>query len=408
MGLILIHHDTESPALYGAVAAAVAATRNCGFMHIEAAFDTERHADAEQHAMVAGGLVASGLYWFERLAESAVLPVSTTDAVVEAASRADVVVPIHPGFLATPNSATILAEAARGKGIVVETINVTDHSDYFVNSGTQVVLAWRDRFGRIVLEKPKPPSATALKIALVGASSDHLCVYPAALASLADAADSMSLALDIDFVDPMDFCEADAEETLRPYAGVLLPGGADMKNVAGQTAVAAFGLENKLPTIGLCLGMQTMATAVAWKVFGRGSANLAEADPDAEIKTFLAMSGEQTAAGAHLPVHRTGAQPTSTTRATRLGDVIAADTTVRYNHRFRLNPDLVGDLEAHGLQVAALGVDGAVVDAIEVVDHPFYMGMQGHPELSSRQGFPHPLIVAFLQAALLKQSRAAG
>ncbi len=63
---------------------------------------------------------------------------------------------------------------------------------------------------------------------------------------------------------------------------------------------------------------------------------------------------------------------------------------------------ILGDLETHGLRVAALGVDGAVVDAIEVPDHPFYMGMQGHPELSSRADAPHPLIVAFLKAALLQ------
>lgn len=401
MGLILVHHDTDSPALYGAVAAAIAATRSCGFLHIAARFDTSRHADAEQHVVATGGLAASGLCWFERLSGKPVSPLATIEAVLDAARSADIVVPIHPAFMADAEAAKTLVAAT------VEVIHVVGRGDHFVDRETQTVLAWRDRFGRIVLEQPDAAPTAALKVALVGASRDHLGVYPAALASLADAADSLSVAVDIDFIDPVAFREADADKLLQPYAGVLLPGGSDMKNVAGQTAVADSALDNGLPAVGLCLGMQTMATAVAWKTFGRRNANLAEADPDAGIKTFLAMAGEEKSDGGLLPEHRSGDQTTRAMPGTRLAGLISEDAVIRCNHRFRLNPNLVGDLEAHGLQVAARSVDGAVVDAIEMVDHPFYMGMQGHPELSSRPGAPHPLIVAFLQAALLKQSQAA-
>ncbi len=396
MGLILVHHDTDSPALYGAVAAAVAVRENHRFMHLDARFDTSRHADAKQHAVANGGLAASGLYWFERLSGQPVAPPATIEAIFDAARIEDIVVPVHPAFMADAEAASALA--ARATGVV----NVDDRGDRFLNRDTGTVLAWRDRFGRIALAPTEAASAAALKIALIGARSDHIGVYPSALASLADAADSLSLALSIDFIDPGDFAEADADMVLRPYAGVLLPGGSDMKNVAGQTAVAAFALENAVPAVGLCLGMQTMATAVAWIAFGRRGANLAEADPDAGIKTFLAMAGEEKAGGGLLPDHRSGDQITRPVAGTRFADIVPCDTTVRCNHRFRLNPVILGDLETHGLRVAALGVDGEVVDAIEVPDHPFYMGMQGHPELSSRADAPHPLIVAFLKAALLQ------
>ncbi|EJJ28097.1 glutamine amidotransferase-related protein [Rhizobium sp. CF142] len=406
MSLILVHHDTDSPALFGAVAAAIAATRGCGFMHLAARFDTGRHADAEQHVVASGGLAASGLCWFERLSGEQVAPVATAEAVIDAAHLADIVVPIHSSFIAGADAAAGLSAAARRHGVEVETIEIVDHADYFTDRATQAVLAWRDRFGRIVLQQPKTTTDAVLKIALIGAESDHMGVYPAALACLADAADSLPLAVDIDFIDPVRFREADAEETLRPYAGILLPGGANMKNVAGQTAVAAFALENELPIVGLCLGMQTMATAVAWKAFGRSEANLAEADPNAAIKTFRAMAGERTPGGELLPEHRTGDQETAPIPGTRLGELIPSRMTVRCNHRFRLDPNLVADLETQGLRVAARGVGGAVVDAIEVGDHPFYMGMQGHPELSSRPDAPHPLLVAFLQAALCRHSPA--
>lgn len=401
MGLILVQHDTDSPALYGAVAAAVAMSRNCGFMHIAAHFDTARHADAEQHVVATGGLAASGLCWFERLSGKPVSPPATVGEVLDAARLADVVVPVHQAFMAEADAASLLAESAN------EVINVVEREDHFIDGETDVVLAWRDRFGRVVLKQAEAAPAAAMKIALVGAESDHFGVYPAALASLADAADSLSAAVDIDFIDPVDFRDADAGKTLQPYAGILLPGGSDMKNVARQTAVAAFALDNAVPIVGLCLGMQTMATAVAWKTFGRENANLAEADPDADIKTFRAMAGEKTAGGGLLPEHRTGDQITQPIPGTRLAALIGADTSIRCNHRFRLNPELVEAMEMRGLRVAARGVDGAIVDAIEVIDHPFYIGMQGHPELSSRTGAPHPLIVAFLQAALLRQSQAA-
>ncbi len=293
MGLILVHHDTRSPALYGAVAAAVAARRNCGFMHIAARFDTSRHADAEQHVVASGGLGPSGLCWYERLSGQAVSPVATIEELLSAARLGTVVVPIHPAFLADADddfgAVPGIRDLADAERLPVETIHVVDHADRFVDGATGTVLAWRDRYGRIVLDEPSPSAGTTLKVALIGARGDHMGVYPAALACLADAADSLSVALDVDFVDPLGFREADARETLRTYAGILLPGGADMKNVAGQTAVAAFALESQLPIVGLCLGMQTMATAVAWKAFGRRNANLAEADPDAGIKTFVAM-----------------------------------------------------------------------------------------------------------------------
>ena len=400
MALILVHHDTDSPALYGAVSAAVSVTRNCGFAHIEACFDTSRHADAKQHVVATGGLAASGLCWFERLSGKPVSPPARLDAVLGAARISDIVVPFHPEFIADADAGKTLAACAD------QVINVVDCGDHFIDSETRTVLAWRDRFGRILLRQPEDAPAAALAIALVGTASDHIGVYPAALASLTDAADHLSVALDLDFIDPVAFREAGAIEALRRYAGILLPGGSDMKNVAGQTAVAAFALENGFPTVGFCLGMQTMATAVAWKAFGRGNANLAEANPDANIKTFLAMAGEKKADGGLLPEHRTGDQAIRPMPGTRLAGLIDADTKIRCNHRFRLNPHLVGDLEAQGLRVAARGVDGDVIDAIEVIEHPFYIGLQGHPELSSRIGEPNPLITAFLKAALLTRSRA--
>ena len=103
--------------------------------------------------------------------------------------------------------------------------------------------------------------------------------------------------------------------------------------------------------------------------------------------------------GILLPIHRTGDQVIDIVSGTRLSGIIGSERQIRCNHRFRLNPALLPDLEAAGLRVAASSSSGAVVDAIEVPAHSFFIGMQGHPELSSRANMPHPLLVAFLETA---------
>ncbi|MBM7043870.1 glutamine amidotransferase-related protein [Rhizobium lusitanum] len=399
MGLILVFHDTSRPALYGAAAAAITATRQCAFMHVAARFDTKLHADAAQHVIASGGLGASGLCWFERLSGKQALPVATLETVLDAARVQDVVVPIHPAFLVDQDMPTALSSAALALGIEMKAITIREDSDCFFDAVTQEALAWRDRFGRIGLHAPRPCGGDGLTIGLIGAESDHRNVYPAALASLADAADSLSIPINIRFIDPVNINRIEDPAVFEGLSGILLPGGADMKNVAGQTAAAALSLETGLPTVGLCLGMQTMATAVAWRAFGRGTANLAEADPDARLKTFVPMAGAGDPDGILLPIHRTGDQAIDIVSGTRLSGIIGSERQIRCNHRFRLNPALLPDLEAAGLRVAASSSSGAVVDAIEVPAHSFFIGMQGHPELSSRADLPHPLLLAFLEMA---------
>jgi gamma-glutamyl-gamma-aminobutyrate hydrolase PuuD len=399
MGLILVIHDTPHPALYGAVAAAIAATRQYGFMHVEARFDTKLHADAAQHVIASGGLGPSGLCWFERLSGKPAPSVATPETILDAARVQDVVVPIHPAFLADRDAPAILSSTAQVLGIEVKAITVREDSNCFFDAATQEPLARRDRFGRIGLCAPRLYGADSLTIGLIGAESDHRNVYPAALASLADAADSLSIPIDVRFIDPEHIEQFEDPAVFEGLSGILLPGGADMKNAAGQTTVAALSLETGLPTVGLCLGMQTMATAVAWRAFGRGTANLAEADPDARIKTFVPMASARDPNGTPLPIHRTGDQAIDIVSGSRLSAIIGSERQIRCNHRFRLNPALLPDLEAAGLRIAASSSSGAVIDAIEFPAHSFFIGMQGHPELSSSVDMPHPLLVAFLEAA---------
>jgi CTP synthase len=141
--------------------------------------------------------------------------------------------------------------------------------------------------------------------------------------------------------------------------------------------------------------MQTMCTAVAQVRAGMADAGMAEASPDAPIKTFVRLHDEH-----GRPMHRLGEKDMRVVRNSRLGALLGAERVrVRYNHRFVLDPALHEPLAAAGLSITGLHADRDLADAIELSGHPFFIGLQGHPELTSRPGTPHPVIAAFLEAA---------
>jgi CTP synthase len=370
--LHLVIDHTAYPARFGAAAAAVARRRGARFMHLPALFDLAAHPDAEQYVHAAGGLGPSGLYFAERILGRPVAAAASVAEILSEARQADVVVPIHPGF---GQDGRLLREGALQAGIPIdEEIAVPEEAE-------------------AAPARAQPSRA----ICLVGREHDHRNVYPAALVSLQDAAAALDLAIAIRFIDPRDSDAALYEGA----AGILLPGGSDMGNVPGQIRAARFALARGVPVLGLCLGMQTMTTAFAQKVLGDGMVNLAEADPEARTKSFVAMAAEMTADGsAILPEHRTGDADVDLVAGTRLAALMGMQTMrVRCNHRFHLAASLRRDLQEAGLVFSATSFAGRVVDAVEWPAHPFFLGLQGHPELTPATSAPHPVFLAFLLAA---------
>jgi CTP synthase len=258
-----------------------------------------------------------------------------------------------------------------------------------------------DRWFRDALGRPSPtptgaPSThEAVRILVVGDERLQREVYPANLAALGDAADALTVTVDVRFADPRYSTDDGLAAAVENADGVLLPGGSDMEQVAGQVTAARIALRHDVPVVGLCLGMQAMCTAVAQVLAGLAQANLAEADPAAPIKTFVRLTD-----GQGRPEFRLGARPMRVVAGTRLADLAGpGPMEVRCNHRFVLDPSLHDRLFAAGLVASGWHADRDLVDAIELPGHRFYMGQQGHPELSSRPGAPAPLITGFLAAA---------
>jgi len=400
MTLTFVAHNTPEPALYGAMASILACQRGVGLAHLSVNWNKQRYADACQHVTAEGELVTSGLLWYERFSGKSAGKVWLLDDLLSLHGSKDWVIPLGPSQL---ESFTKLARAVRDYSVDYQLVEVERGvQGYQLRRGGSVQggqgVWWRDSFGRFTTGHRTPPAlgSRRLRIALIGTYSDQLGSYPATLAALGDAAEALGTAVETVFIPPR-APENVLISTLRDVDGVLMPGGSDMLNVAGQIRAAHYCLQHDLPVLGLCLGMQTMATAVIQKMLGNTQANLAEADPLAPLKTFVPL--EQTSGH---PQHRLGDDVMKMRDDSQLASLLGGETTVRYNHRFQLNPQFKKNLQSYGLTVSGTDRSGTIADAIEYAAHPFYVGVQGHPELTSAPERPHPLISAFLKAAVKK------
>ncbi|WP_213990572.1 gamma-glutamyl-gamma-aminobutyrate hydrolase family protein [Sodalis sp. dw_96] len=399
MTILLVVHDTPEPALYGLMAAIVSARRQLPLLHLTADYDTGLFPDACQHALRHGGLVTSGLLWLERMTGRSPGAALTPAACAQRAAQEDCVVPIGPS---QRDALSVLIPLLEQGGVPYRLWHTLSRQGRLIledrSGGAALGGEWQpDAFGRW---HDSPPHSSPLYssggtdkicIALIGSRDDQAAAYPATLAALGDAADALGLALDVLFVPPKTL-SPDADPLPATVGGVLLPGGADMGNVSGQLGVARYTLKHGIPTLGLCLGMQTMATAALQQLPALSRANLQEADPDAPVKTFVPLRDPN-----RYGVHRSGEHEMRLRAGSRLASILGAGNRLRYNHRYQLNPDLLEYLPWCGLMVSATDMAGAIADGIELAGHPFYLGVQGHPELTSAPGAAHPLMVAWLK-----------
>jgi CTP synthase len=394
--LHLIDDDAGTPAHYGAQAAIFAAETGAAFMHLPVLFDETRFADACQHVTVDGTLVTSGLVWTERLGGRPVRAASSIDHVLTSAATGDIAVPVHPGM------ANELRTLCESRGIAVRRYRVIHErgvSNVVSGDGAVVTRARQDAFGRWSASareaRTVPLAVGEIRIALIGEEGNQRDVYPATLAALADAADLHALSLSVRFVPPHDLDDASAPEALKGIDGIVLPGGADMRRVPGQIAAAKYAWISAVPVVGLCLGMQSMTTALARLAFDTDDIDLAETASGASLPSFVPIGSDHE----NVLFHRLGLQPITMASGTQLGEILGEHPRIRCNHRYKLNPVLIAPLAVAGVQIAARDASGEIADAIEARAHPFFIGMQGHPELSSASGAPHPLLSAFVRAA---------
>ena len=208
----------------------------------------------------------------------------------------------------------------------------------------------------------------------------------------------------IRWIDSETLTEANIASALAGADGVLVPGGFGDRGVEGMILAAQVAREKGLPYLGICLGMQIAVIEFARHAAGIQGASSGEFDERCRHKVIDFMPGQSDSIdkGGTL---RLGSCPCvirpGTTMARCYGK---AEISERHRHRYEFNNDYREVLSAAGLTLSGLSPDGRLVETVELTEHPFFVGVQYHPEFKSRPNKPHPLFCGLIRAALERRS----
>jgi len=240
-----------------------------------------------------------------------------------------------------------------------------------------------------------------VNIAIVGKYTQHGDAYISVTEALKHGGIANNLAVDIKWVESDDLKdESSAKEKLEGVNGILVPGGFGYRGIEGKIRAIRFARENKIPYLGLCLGMQCATIEFARHVLGFERANSSEFDQDTPYPVINLLP-EQIGVADMGGTMRLGAYPCKLDL-----DSIAfkeyGETTIyeRHRHRYEFNNQYRQDFESQGFRLAGLSPDGRLVELIELKDHPWFIASQFHPEFKSKLLKPHPLFRGFVAATL--------
>jgi len=180
--------------------------------------------------------------------------------------------------------------------------------------------------------------------------------------------------------------------------GVVVPGGFGSRGVEGKIAAIRFVREQRVPFLGLCLGMQCAVIEFARDVLGTDSASSSEFDPGC-AHPVIDYLPDQSANGTKGGTMRLGLYPCRLVPGTLAHEAYGVnEVQERHRHRLEFNNAYRELLQAHGMVFSGLSPDGRLVEIAELADHPWFLGTQFHPEFKSRPNKPHPLFMGFVAA----------
>jgi CTP synthase len=250
-----------------------------------------------------------------------------------------------------------------------------------------------------MLERMQNPT-DEVTIGLVGKYVEYEDSYKSLKEALMHGGLAHSARVNIEWIEAEQMKWPDCGAELKKYDGILVPGGFGKRGVEGMIQSIRFARENKTPYFGICLGMQTMVIEFARNVCGLAQANSTEFDPatpDRVIYKLRELKGVDELGG----TMRLGAYPCMLAEGSFAREAYGkAEISERHRHRYEFNREYEGVLTEHGLRLAGQTPDGVYVEICEVPDHPWYLGVQFHPEFKSKPFEPHPLFAAFIGAAL--------
>jgi CTP synthase len=207
-----------------------------------------------------------------------------------------------------------------------------------------------------------------------------------------------------------DLCETEegAAAQLSDVDGICVPGGFGVRGIEGKLGALKFARENKIPTLGLCLGLQCMVIEFARNVLGLAGASSTEFDPKAKHPVIATMAEQIDilAAGEMGGTMRLGSFEAKLTEGSIVAEVYGSKTaTERHRHRYEVNNSYRDQLIAGGMVISGTSPDGSLVEFVELSrkDHPYFVATQAHPEFKSRPNRAHPLFFGLVKASLERQ-----
>ncbi len=275
-----------------------------------------------------------------------------------------------------------------------------------MESGEPDLSSWQEIVRRI-----KEPE-DYVKIAICGKYTNLMDSYKSLNEALTHGGIANKVSVELKFIESEVFEGEDPGYHLQDCNGILVPGGFGSRGTEGKIKAVQFAREHKIPYFGICFGMQMAVIEAARNLAGMDNANSTEfgdcSEPVIAMMTEW-MKGnelqERIAGGDMGGSMRLGAYDAILKEGSRVAEIYGKTViSERHRHRYEVNMNYREKLEATGLSFSGLSPDGRLPEIIEYPDHPWFVGVQFHPELKSRPFEPHPLFVSFIKAAL-EQSR---
>ena len=249
-------------------------------------------------------------------------------------------------------------------------------------------------------------------IAIVGKYTGLKDAYKSLIEALHHGGMANRVKVNLEWIESEVFENEDPATYLENVHGILVPGGFGERGSEGKIAAVTFARERKVPYFGICFGMQMACIEAARSLAGIEKASSTEFGPSDEPVVGLMtewlkgnMLEKRTQAGDLGGTMRLGAYKANLVEGTHIAEIYGTEEiSERHRHRYEVNIDYRERLEECGLVFSGLSPDGVLPETVEYADHPWFVGVQYHPELKSRPFEPHPLFASFIEAAL-EQSR---
>ncbi|WP_112663361.1 CTP synthase [Microvirga flavescens] len=251
-----------------------------------------------------------------------------------------------------------------------------------------------------------------VNIAVVGKYTGLKDAYKSLIESLHHGGIANQVKVNLQWIESEIFEREDPAPFLEGIHGILVPGGFGQRGAEGKIRAAQFARERKVPYFGICFGMQMAVIEATRSLAGIKEASSTEFGPTPEPVVGLLTEWlrgnelERRAAGGDLGgTMRLGAYQASLAPGSKVAEIYGTtEISERHRHRYEVNMSYRERLEAKGLRFSGVSPDGILPEIVEYVDHPWFIGVQYHPELKSRPFEPHPLFKSFIHAAI-EQSR---